>query len=209
MTKQWYDKAKVDSLVAGAGGGGVPFGYQKMSPVLAVRMYNAFRIDVNTYNTLNRLTFSPFYMAYPGNELLNFYLEVGTAAPGSLIRIGVYSAGPDGLPKTLVKECGTVPGTSVGVPILSLTAGQGVTLPAGLHFLAAVIQGSSACTMTRYVCCNSPVGGALYGDNYLPNQGSASVANDAPYQNGVTGALPATATISGFENVAIYVAGRN
>jgi hypothetical protein len=212
MAKQWYDKAKVDSLIAAGGGGaaaGGPLGYQKINPVLAVRMYNAFRMDANGYTTVNRLSFSPFYMAYGGNELLNFYMQVATAgSAGSVLRVGVYSAGPDGFPKTLLKDCGTIPITSPGGPILILNPGQGVTPPAGLHFLAAAIQGGTGADVARYVCCNSPVGGALYGDNYLYNQGSASVCNDSPYQNGVTGALPATATISGFENVAIYVAAR-
>lgn len=195
---------------AGGGGGaaGAPPGYQKLAAATCVRMYDANRVDGNSFSTLNRLTFAPFWMGVSGNLLRHFIVNIGTAgAAGSVVRVGIYAAGADGRPAALVKDAGVIPATSTGDAIGSLPAGQEVNLAPGLYFLAGVIQ-VVACTVARYVSSFSPFGSGIYGEG-ISNYGSGAAGNSTiPWQDGVTGALPASATIGGLSNLGIYVAGR-
>lgn len=191
----------------GGGSSGAAFGYQKLAASTAVRMYDANRVDTNAYNTLSQLTFAPFYMAYGSNLLRHFYVNVGTTAATSVIRLGVYAAGSDGLPGALVVDLGTVSGSAAtGDVILSRGAGSEITLAPGLYFLAAAIQ-TAACTVARYVSSYTAYGTGIYGEAASTTSGATNNAT-IPYQNGVTGALPGTATISGVSNTGIFVAAR-
>jgi hypothetical protein len=188
------------------GGGGGYFGYQQLAPSSAMRMYDANRVDTNSFNTLNRLTLAPVYVAWTGNLLRHFYINVGTAAAaGGVARLGIYQADSSGgQSPTLVAELGTVVTTSTGDVVLSKSAGSEITLPtAGLYYLGAVLQVSAA-TVARYV---SPAtfGSGIFGESASVTAGTI---NTIPYVDGVTGALPTNPTISGITNVGIYMAAR-
>lgn len=186
---------------------GAPFGYQKLAASTAVRMFDANRVDSNSFSTLSRLTFAPFYMAYGSNLLRHFYVNVGTTAATSVIRLGLYAAGTDGMPNSLIVDLGTVSGSAAtGDVILSRSAGAEITLSPGLYFLSAVIQ-TAACTVARYVSSISPYGSGIYGESPTTASGLAG-NNTIPFQDSVTGALPSTATITGISNVGIFMSAR-
>lgn len=207
VTLSYNDAAGTLTINASGGSSGPVFGYQKLSAASAVRMFDANRVDTNAYNTLSRLTFAPFYMAYGSNLLRHFYVNVGTTVASSVIRMGIYAAGSDGLPGSLVVDLGTVSGSAAtGDVILSRGAGSEITLTPGLYFLSAVIQ-TAACTVARYVSSQEGFGFGIYGESPAVGTGAANNAT-IPYQDSVTGALPATPTITGISNTGIFMSAR-
>jgi hypothetical protein len=133
--------------------------------------------------TAGRLLFVPIWVdAAWSIDRVGFYLS--TVAASSSVRIGIYNAGSNGAPGSLLVDFGTV-ATAVGTGEKTITVSQ--TLQPGMYWLAMAAQGGNP-TLYRYWV--SPVG--------IPNPGPATVPGNnnlsPPMQDSVTGALPDPAT---------------
>lgn len=113
-------------------------------------------------------------------------LTVKTAAAGALLRLGVYSAGADLMPKTLAFDAGTVDASTTGLK--QATIGTGITLPTGLYWIAVATQGASGATVGGSNASAEMLRVAIGGDFADPR---GMIQSDAA---GVTAALPATWT---------------
>lgn len=199
------DQATTWATNSGGGGGGSSrgFGYQKLRSNSAIRMFDANRVDSNEWNTYNRLCYCPVWIGWPGNDFRHWYTRVDTAVTGAVARYGIYDANLDGTPASKLVEAGphSLPNTP-DVTVFSMSAFQ-VPSP-GLYFLAIVLQGTAGAKLARYVSNLAPFGSSPFGEAFNPADtgGAPAIA----YEDGVTGALPATATVSGWSNVGAYVA---
>lgn len=127
------------------------------------------------------MTFTPWVLSR-SITIDRIGIHVTTAAAGTNVRIGIYTA-TDDLPDTLVAELGSFDTTSTGIK--ELTVSQ--VLPAGLLFIAMAKQGTYGAVKVygHSVWFGMPQPTTTY----IMDYGSTRM-----YQNGVTGALPATAT---------------
>ena len=190
------------ATVSGGGGGSTRgFGYQKMRDGTAMRMFDASRVDSNEWNTYNRLCYIPIWVGWAGNNLQHFFTQVDTAQVGAVGRFGIYDAGLDGTPGNLLAETGTVAFSTIELALKSLAAPFQFPEP-GLYFLAAVLQGTAGAKLARYVTSYAPFGSSLYGER--TNKDTADSYN-IPYQDAVSGALPAVASVSGYSNIGMFV----
>lgn len=149
--------------------------------------------DIGTYVPADgELHATPFYVgqAVTVNALGTNFNPGGST--GSVIRQGIYRAGTDGMPATLVVDAGTADGTNIGNKVLSFTA---TPLPAGLYWLVVVAQGGATTKPTLRT-----IGGINMGINLLGNNGSDPNAPDALgfSVTGYPGALPTTFSMTGF-----------
>ena len=113
-------------------------------------------------------------------------LTVKTAAAGALLRLGVYSAGADLMPKTLAFDAGTVDASTTGLK--QATISTGVTLPTGLYWIAVATQGATGAAVGGSNASAEMLRVAIAGDFADPR---GMIQSDAA---GVTAALPATWT---------------
>lgn len=132
------------------------------------------------------IAFSPLLLAGTAS-FDQIGLRVQTAGTtGTLIRLGVYSSGPDGAPLTRLIDAGTVTGDSTGTKAITIPA---LTLTAGLCWVA-VVQQAVFTTAPSIDQGNSVV-------LHLAQSGSQTsltTANSGSYVSAVqwTGALPAS-----------------
>lgn len=123
------------------GGGGVESvkfdvigsGYWCYSPYLATPSGTAWPI-------INRAYISPHFFPESVDITALAVNVAGAGTSGNVIRLGIYAAGSDGLPSTVLAQ-GTVAGDSTGYK--TLTLGSAVTI-SGFFWLAAAPQGSSS-----------------------------------------------------------------
>lgn len=167
---------------AAAAGGSTPTPYSLMISGRYV-VVNAWQTAGTLVMTQNRMFYVPLWLDR-ALTLNRIGVGVTTAAAGSTLRLGAYTAVNDA-PDTLVADYGTVSAATTGDKEITISQ----ALPAGLTWLAIVAQGG---TPTIYM--STPFVGfpqtsltnlAQYGSNQL-------------YYNGdtVSGALPSTATLS-------------
>lgn len=109
---------------------------------------------------------------------------------GSVIRLGIYRAGTDGLPNQLVVDGGTADSASAGNKQVTFTA---TALSVGLYWLVIAPQGAAATRPTLRVI-NSP----NYGNNLFGNTSLGDATTLGFSVTGYTGALPATFSMAGF-----------
>jgi hypothetical protein len=139
--------------------------------------------------TLGDLRIAPVYTNGNGIQSLTLYEVTVAAAAGGLIRIVVYSDGPDGLPTNLLYQ-GTVAVDALGRPA-SLT---GLTIPGsatGRHWIGGVAQVATSPTVRCWV--NRTFGTAV------PALGATGAAPNltAILATGITGTAPATFPTAG------------
>jgi hypothetical protein len=137
--------------------------------------------------SLNQATAVPFWIGnlQPFDRIGCEITQAGAAS--SVVRLGVYADNGGGVPGALVFQAGTVAGGSKGAKEIKISK----TLPPGLYWLVLVGQGGTP--QVRAVS-NNILGGAGVSTLAL-----ATGATPRPgyYMSGVSGALPATWTMSG------------
>jgi hypothetical protein len=126
----------------------------------------------------------------PGQRTLTAIgVNVTTAgAAGTVIRLGLYTAGTDGRPSALVQDFGTVVATAIAYVEVS---GLSLTLTEGAYWVGAAAQG---------VTTPSPVVSAIVPrilGNSLGQSACTGNSMSGLFMNGVTGALASTFTVSG------------
>jgi hypothetical protein len=117
---------------------------------------------------------------------------LGSGSAGAVGRIGIWSCDANGVPTTLVRDCGTVALTgTAGTPVQ--ISGLAQTLTAGFYWIGCVIQGSP--TVLPYMV----VSGVVMSPFAYSFQGTGATAttvdflgNNTYRANGVTGAFTAT-----------------
>lgn len=121
-------------------------------------------------------------------------VEITTAGDaGSTVRLGLYADNGTGLPGQLILDSianavsGAVDGATVAVQ--SVTVAK--TLPAGLYWVAAVVQNVTTTSPTVRTA-NGPITPYTYGSTAVPGAGVGWIGYT---QSGVTAALPATCTV--------------
>lgn len=132
--------------------------------------------------TADRLEYAPFRVT----ETMTFdriAAEVTTGAANGVLRLGIYN-GANGRPTTRVLDAGTVDGSTTGFKAITISQ----QLTPGLYFLACAAQGSNAAA-PNYRRTTSAVESVTWTDP------SGSANPQAFTETGVTGALPATATV--------------
>jgi len=144
---------------------------------------NGSQILTNSY-TLNRLVYVPLFIS-ESITIDRIGAECTAAVASSVYRLGIYSSDSNGLPSSLVIDAGTIDTSSTGAK--SITISQALT--AGLYYLCGAQQGGATnATMRAYhnVLGNfSPVAGTAM---------STTLYNTSYGLDGITGALPSTAT---------------
>jgi hypothetical protein len=135
----------------------------------------------------NRMIFVPvlFGKACTLNGIAIRVTIVGEA--GSVCRLGLYTDA-DGLPSTLVADWGTVPGDAVAVPTLT----PSTAVQTGWYWQAIAFQAAATTRPTLSIYQNSPASNRV-GD---ASAGSTSGVNNY-FKDGISGALPATASLDG------------
>lgn len=131
--------------------------------------------------TQDTVIYSPVLIT-DDQEISSIGIRVIAAAASAVFRLGIYSAGSDGSPSTLLLDAGTVDASTIGFKDIGSLS---LTVTAGYYWSAVVLQGATGAT-TR------TVGGAPF---YRSSSGHANVSSRGQYnQAGVSGALPGTAT---------------
>jgi hypothetical protein len=141
--------------------------------------------------TAARMTLTPLVVAQSSASIDRAAVQIITTAgsAGSVIRLGIYGSSygmPSGAP---IADWGTVSGTSIAVPELSITT---LSLTRGLYWLAAATQGAPATEPTvRYsTSSNWPLA--------IGNTATTGIsAATGLYLSGVTGALPTITSVTG------------
>lgn len=189
----WY-RTDLDQVHASDGTGSIPIGPDGNVPVIRSTGWHNLP-SFGATSTLNlpdgRLFALPFW---PGRSttLTGVSANVTLALVGGNLRMGLYAAGSDTLPGTLVADYGTVGAGILG--IRSIT-GLSTSVRPVLHYLVMARQGGVA-TLT--------VSSRDTWDPMVSETGTALIAanNNAYFRDTVTGALPAsfgavTGTIQG------------
>jgi hypothetical protein len=138
-----------------------------------------------TAPTLDRLCYVPVWI--PTGTVNGLGCRVGTAAAaasGSVVRMGLYSAGASGEPSTRLVDAGTASTETATSKEFTVS----VAVSAGLYFVASVCQVTVSTTTLR-------VSTSADGSSFGMGQSAPAVAALHGFtQLSVSGALPATAT---------------
>jgi hypothetical protein len=147
----------------------------------------SFNSTGNSGVTSNRLFYLPIYVTRTTSfDRIGINHAATTAGAGSIVRLGIYNSTND-LPSTLVLDAGFVDLTTAAA-YKEVTISPSQSLGVGVYWLAAVAQ----------VTSGSPT--FVTGTPIMPVPSSLSTFNGAKFEAGVSGALPATATIVGTAN---------
>lgn len=134
---------------------------------------------------LNVLSTVPFWVGRAQN-FDRIGAEVTTAgAAGATLRLGIYADDGNGLPGALVVDAGTITSDSTGAKELTISQ----SLAAGWYHLAALVNTATA-TFRVITGNNYPVGAGSLAS------ATASGGQAGHYTAGVTGALPASFTLT-------------
>lgn len=145
---------------------------------------------------LGTLRFIPAWWA--ASTLTSVLADIATAgAAGTTnLRLGMYADNGAGMPAALLWEFGSVAADTITPATLT---GSWRVPYSGLWWWAAVVQGSGTQPVVRTVSTNAnaiPIPASFGGG--VPATGATNTAANCCYtQSGVTGALPATATVGG------------
>lgn len=187
-------KTLTDAIDALGGGGGSPlltYGYLKITPNRHAHAWNYAQIQSNAFTEYQRFRAVQLRLAV-ANTFSTAITEVGTAAEGAVIRMGIYASNPaTGLPGSLFADLGTVDASTTGLKNLTLTGN--LTIPAGLYWMGSVIQGASGATMAKRYAFTRNDGTSPSGEHGPTN----AYGHMLPTMSNVTGALPATFTDTG------------
>ena len=184
------------------------------SAIMQPASYMPYSFDTNKYDapdnmtglgieflmTVNRLYLVSSYFLFP-RKIVQLGIDVGVASnTGINARCGYYTANPDGSPGTLIMDSGDIDVTTVGVkmvPAASWAAGgpNPILLPAG-HYYSAFVTDSTTTKVWGTRSANLQWGGFLSEFDVQRRNGAF------PYQDNVTGALPASITVTQVTNQA-------
>lgn len=139
-------------------------------------------VNTSGFLTSGRMLCSP--IMFPDRvTLTRIGIDITSSAASSTTRLGLYTVGADGLPGDLVLDAGTVDSSTTGVK--EITISQEVY---GTYYLACAGQGGSPqCRATSHTSYAVP-----YMENWLGIASSTNTFSAVVYENGVTGAFPAT-----------------
>ena len=162
-------------------------------------------LDQSFLMTANRLYLVSSYFLFP-RKIAQIGVDVNVASGGGTnARCGYYTANPDGSPGTLIMDSGNIDITTVGikmVPAASWVAGgpNPILLPAG-HYYSAWVTDSTTAKVWGTGSISISWGGFLSEFDSQRRRGAF------PYQDNITGALPASITVTNDTNnapVAIF-----
>lgn len=160
----------------------VTFRYPWWKPVAKTGYYHfplSFVLATNGAVTLDRMTAVPLWLP-PGVTADRITCHVGTAgSAGSVVRLGIYNPGSDGLPGTRRLDAGTVDSASTGQKEITLS--HALPTDGGLVWMVAAPQ-VAAPSLYRL-----GAGTILPSGHPTPDASTAVVGF---YLDGVTGALP-------------------
>ena len=176
---------EVDITINASGGGGSAV-RSLLHPISKVgsysRSYSSAGQLATQGLTLNRVYYVPLLL---WNDITIDRLGVSVSTAGSagaVLRLGIYNSDTEGVPSTLVVDAGTVASTSVAAVEATLSQ----ALSAGLYWVAVVAQVAT---------CSTHADGSV-SNNFFIYRSSLSLYHNTEnfYQDGVSGALPGTAT---------------
>jgi hypothetical protein len=151
---------------------------------------------------LDRLYYTPIETGQP-TPIDRIGIRITVAGAGSVIRLGVFGAAANGYPGPLVLDAGTVSGAAIA----SVEIPVSLVVPAGRFWFGAVAQGGVAPSCVGVANASQQAAG--FAQTFTSGVGPltgltavTSVNNGLPYQAGVSGPLPATAT-PGYDSVVV------
>lgn len=140
-----------------------------------------------------RITWTPIQI-YKDATAISLNVQVTSAGTtGSLIRLGIYSDDGNLLPGALLLDAGTVDSSTTGLKTITISQ----LLTRGVYWLAGAGQGAPGTNPTVVTLNNNTAGIAIGTNGSLTNPASGY------YANGISGAFPSTASVSGSQNYAI------
>lgn len=160
-------------------------------------------LQTSTSYTLNTTYYMPIYL--PTCTLDRIGFRTGSHTGTSTIRLGIYKAGANSTPTTLVLDAGTVSPSNQSTTNFSITINQAIT--DGLHFLAFNQQAvSGTCFVSSYD--NGVLNSNFYTGRYTSTLDYADAVYPYPYsESSVSGAFANTTTTTrtAVNNVAMSV----